>query len=239
MKLSHSEYVAAVRRNGAGLLSAASLGLDAPTPCCPDWTVEQLVRHVGKVYAWVNLIVTTRATSKPPERPKLGEGDPLALTGDQLDELVQHLAGDPEMPVWNWSGQPDDLAFWARRMAHESAIHRYDAQDAHGVAQPIDEDLAADGIDELIDVIIPVGFTSDAVTTPGAIRLVSSEDGEWRLGISADGVERLDRSPEDATVVTGTSSDLLLAATGRIRWDSLDVGGDPGVLETWTAALDF
>ena len=45
---------------------------------------------------------------------------------------------------------PSPLAFWARRQAHETAIHRADADSASGIRPEYEPDFAADGIDELI-----------------------------------------------------------------------------------------
>jgi MDMPI C-terminal domain len=45
---------------------------------------------------------------------------------------------------------PSPLAFWARRQAHETAIHRADADIAAAVTPAYPAEFAADGIDELI-----------------------------------------------------------------------------------------
>src|SRR4051812_19222186 len=156
---SYSELVAAVRREGEGIHSAASLGVDADVPTCAQWDIAALVRHVTKVYVNTAHLLTTRATERPESRPTIPDGEPLDVFGHALDDLVAALSeSEPETPVWNWSDEPDLAAFWARRMAHESSVHRYDAQAAHGVVQPIDAELAADGIDEFIDVIAPLVY---------------------------------------------------------------------------------
>ena len=53
-------------------------------------------------------------------------------------------------------------------MTHESAVHRYDAQRAHGLAQPIDADLACDGMDELVDLLLPRIVRRDSPELPTA-----------------------------------------------------------------------
>ena len=45
---------------------------------------------------------------------------------------------------------PCPLAFWAPRQAHETAIHRADAESAAALLPECLADFAADGLDELI-----------------------------------------------------------------------------------------
>ncbi len=240
----YSELVAAVRREGASLLAAGSLGVDVDVPTCPGWEVADLLTHVGRIYRRVATLVSTRATAAPESRPPLPEGDLVEVVTELLDDLVEQLAAvEPDTPVWNWSNEPDLAAFWARRMAHESAVHRYDAQRAHGVAEPIDADLAADGLDEMIDVIAPLILGRVEAKLPtGALVLRTTDDGESvdrPLALSAAGVARADVAPAAATVVTATSSTLLLALIGRIAWSSLDVDGDESLLAGWSETLQF
>jgi hypothetical protein len=45
--------------------------------------------------------------------------------------LVRVLeAADPDMTCWTFLDAPSSVAFWARRQAHETAIHRVDAEQA-------------------------------------------------------------------------------------------------------------
>ena len=169
-------------------------------------------------------------------------GDSTDLLADQLDKLVAALsASEADTPVWTWVfNAPAGAVFWARRMAHESAVHRYDAQCAHGTFQPIDAELAADGIDELIDVIVPRVYTRDEISGPtGTITLRATDDDHWNLVLEPDGVRRTELIESPQVTVTGTESALLLAAYGRVPWTSLDVTGDAALLDAWTSALNF
>lgn len=238
----YAELVTAVRREGEGLLTAAGLGTDVPVPTCGDWMLEDLVRHVWQVYANVTLYAATRATERPDKLPEMPGGDPVELLGGQLDELVTALTEcEADTPIWTWVfDQPDGAIFWARRMAHESSVHRFDAQDAHGVRQPIDPDLAADGIDELIDVIMPRVYSRDSVTGPvGTLCLESTDAGSWALELGPDGVKRIDPPREPTVRAHGTSTRLLLACYGRIPWSSAELDGDGALLESWSAAVNF
>jgi uncharacterized protein (TIGR03083 family) len=238
----YSELVAAVRREGAGILAAAQLGLDAPVTTCPDWDVEALVRHVSRVYTTAEYVVSHRPTQRPEEFPPVPDGEPLAVLESMLDDLVtalQEADADTEVYVWPDNVEPN-ATFWARRMAHESSVHRFDAQIAHGMPQPIDAELAADGIDEFIDVITPRLYDRNGGSGPiGTVQLLSTDEVSWCLGLEPDSVERLEVVSEPTASARGTSSTLLLAAYGRVPWTSLTIEGDIELLNKWTAALNF
>lgn len=242
MTPAYNELVASIRQEGEAIVAAGRLGLDVAVPTCGDWTMTDLLRHVGRVYLRAGTLVSDRSTTEqdyPPEPP--AEADAIDYVCDALDELVAALAScDPETPVWNWSDQPPTAAFWARRMAHESTIHRYDAQRAHAMAQPIDADLAHDGMDELVDVIVPRVLRRDDVKLPEAtVLFVATDEGEWPLRFGAEGVERLDVAKEPDVSATGTASALLLAAYSRVPWSAQKVDGDAAILEAWAERLHF
>jgi uncharacterized protein (TIGR03083 family) len=240
--LSYPELLSAVRREGEGILSAAGQGLDVDVTTCGDWRMPQLLTHVASVYRRAATVVGERATEavawQPP--PEDVEG-PVSYLGDALDELVQALSeADPDTPVWNWSPQPQVAAFWARRMAHESAIHRYDAQRANGVAQPVAAELAHDGLDELVDVILPRVVARDSLTLPTmTVVFEATDEGTWALRLDGADVVRLDVAKTPDVTVRGPTSALLLAAYSRVAWSSLDVEGDASVLDAWSKTLAF
>jgi uncharacterized protein (TIGR03083 family) len=238
---SYPELVIAVRREGEGIHSAASLGFDVDVPTCKAWAMKDLVRHVTRVYLGITTIVGSRATEPPQEKPQVPDGDPLEVFGHALDDLVTTLQdADADTPVWNWSDEPQLAGFWARRMAHESSVHRFDAQAAHGVVQPIDAELAGDGLDELIDVVAPRVYQRDDVTGPtGTIALDSSDDGAWCLELEPHGISRRDVLSEPEVTVRGTTSALLLATYSRVPWTSLEAEGNTELLTEWSKALNF
>lgn len=239
---SYSELVAAIRSEGEAIVAAARFGLDAEVPTCEAWQVNELLTHVASVYRRAATVVTDRATEAVQwSAPPTDVADPIEYLSDALDDLVDALkSAEPDTPVWNWSGESQTAAFWARRMAHESAVHRYDAQRAHGVAQPIDADLATDGLDEMIDVLLPRIIERDNIILPSATYVLSAtDDGDWAVRLGPDGVERLDVVKERDVTVRGTPSALLLAAYNRIKWTSLEVDGDATCLDAWSQLFKF
>jgi uncharacterized protein (TIGR03083 family) len=239
---SYSELVATIRREGEGIVSAGAIDLDVAVPTCGDWTMRDLLAHVGSVYRRATTAVTERATtqvgwvSPPDDLP-----DVSAYLAEALDDLVHALSdSDAQAPVWNWSGDNQTAQFWARRMAHESAVHRYDAQRAHGLAQPIDADLACDGMDELVDLVLPRIVGRDQPELPtGTYHFVSTDGSEWVLKSGEDGLERLSAPRNVDVTITGPASAVLLAACGRVKWASLETAGDEKLLTEWSRTFRF
>jgi hypothetical protein len=128
--------------------------------------------------------------------------------------------------VWTWSEQKD-VAFIQRRMAQEAAVHRWDAQRAAGHTEPIDVELAVDGIDEFLEHFVdPPGEDHPG----GSVHLHAGDaEGEWWIAPGPGGwtVERAHRKGDAA--LRGPASDLLLALWRRVEPSELDVVGDAAV----------
>ena len=240
---SYSELVAAVRREGEAIATAGGADPDVHVPTCGAWSMRDLLVHVGRVYRRAAELVGERISTPldyPPE--PADDVDAVEHLRDALDELVEALtAADANTPVWNWSDTaPHNAAFWARRMAHESAVHRYDAQRAQGLAQPIDADLAEDGMDELVDLLLPRVVVRDEPTLPEAVfAFVATDTGEWVVRSGPEGVVREATAKNADVAVTGPASSVLLAAYGRVKWASLEVSGDEQLLAQWSEAFRF
>src|SRR5579871_6969076 len=157
-------HIAALRREGELLAaSAAAVHLDMPTPTCPEWQMRDLLRHVGDVHRWAALYVGQRRTQPMDEEEEaafLGHwpADDALIDWFRAGHaaLVHTLAtAPPDLTCWTFLPAPSPLAFWARRQAHETAIHRVDAQSPAGAVTALRPEVAADGIDELV-----TGFAS-------------------------------------------------------------------------------
>jgi uncharacterized protein (TIGR03083 family) len=238
-------WISGLRADGPAFRTAVgAVDLDAQVPSCPEWTVIDLVHHLGSVYAWVCSHASRGVTSPPEPRDKqaaLPDGpEALQWWEGQFDALMRLLdALDPEMPAWNWAPQAKKAAFWHRRMAHETAIHRWDAQMAAGLSEPIEAKLAADGISEVLDSWLPAGRRRGPTNRVGVVHLTATDAGQqWYLRLRETGVALLDTdtlldtdSHHTRTAATGTASDLELALYGRVLFEVLDVAGDPTLLE--------
>ncbi len=248
-------WLAGLRAEGSAFRAAVSQpgALEQAVPTCPEWTVLDLVHHVGFVYAFV-LSHLTRGVTAPPEhrREHLEEdiragGDlpageaAIAWWDEQHAALVRTLeAVDPDLPAWNWAPQAKKAAFWHRRMAHETAVHRWDAQIAIGLTDPIETKLAADGIAEVLDTWLPAGKRRGPRDRTGIVALRATDiEQEWHVRLRGEGIALLDTNTlfdDDAyqherAIAAGTASDLLLALYGRVSFDVLDLAGDQRLLQ--------
>lgn len=152
-------HIDALERAGLDLVDAAEkAGLDAPVPTCPEWTVRELVQHVGYVHRWAATYVrecrTTPLTDEEEERavgPMPSDADLITWFQAGHTDLVDLLrAAPPTLSCWHFLPADSPLAFWARRQAHETTIHRADLQGAIGDMAGVDADVSIDGIDELL-----------------------------------------------------------------------------------------
>ena len=180
--------------------------------------------------------VDARGLPKPPT----DEAELLAWFDEGAEALVTTLAGiEPDAPAWNFAGATPTAAFWRRRQAVETAVHRWDAEHAVGTASPVDDQLAADGIDEFLTVLAPYRFASeDGIDLGGSLHLHCTDvDGEWTIHTD-DGVYRVDRGHAKGDVaVRGPASQLLLVVFQRLGPDAdgIEVFGAPEILDRWLA----
>jgi uncharacterized protein (TIGR03083 family) len=209
---------------------------DAPVPSCPEWTVAQLTGHLAGIYGWVAGHVGRGVTSAPQPRDRTPVGATVAEFDERFGALVVLLDSlDPELPAWNWAPQSKKVAFWHRRMAHETAVHRWDAQMAHGLAAPLEAKLAADGVIEVLDTWLPAGKGSCPAERQGMVALTATDlEQTWHVRLRpGGGVALLDTDTlldddelHERAVARGTASDLDLALWGRVGFDLLALGGD-------------
>jgi uncharacterized protein (TIGR03083 family) len=245
--MDRASYLESLRRDAADLFSAATPALAADVPTCPGWTVERLVGHVGRVYRWTAGWITTGAAVEV-ERPPTGDAV-VTWARAGLDELVTVLdtgdsgaGGGPGGPamVATWAGQQPAI-FWPRRMAIETALHRWDAQAARGDAAPVSAPLALDAIDELFEVILPSRGAVDVAPDGTTVHLhatdVDGGAGEWLVTFGSAGIAVEHAHAKGDLAVRATASELLLLLWNRIGPERCEVFGNAGLLERWRAQI--
>src|ERR1700748_809046 len=68
-QLSADRYAVEIEASTAGLAEIlAEHGQDLPIPTCPEWTLRQLVTHVGRAHRWAAEITRTRSDIPIPFR---------------------------------------------------------------------------------------------------------------------------------------------------------------------------
>jgi uncharacterized protein (TIGR03083 family) len=259
------EYLQAFDTNWERLLAAAALGVKSPVPSCPGWNVGSLVGHMGSVFTFWNKWVRDRPRGSDDasfkdlraerearlpgfsawrEKDFVWEAAPLGVR-DFARESQAELAGrlaelEPSEPVWTFFAPDQTAGFVQRRIAHETAVHCWDAQEAQGVAEPIEAELAHDGIDEFMDAIIQVNRTEleeqNELPAYGGERVAfrrSDGQGEWQVEFTPEATQvTRDGGPADATL-SGPVSDLLLFLYGRIPFDGFEISGDVDLVGRW------
>lgn len=236
--ITYERHVEALRREAAALASAARGGpLDSPVPACPEWDLRGLLAHVGHGFRVVAGIVRdhTDAEVSFEDLDAPAEGV-VEWFEDSTAELIEALTNEPpDSPAWNWSGDDQTVAFWARRMAHEAAVHRWDGEGAVGTPSPIDPEMAADGVDELLGVYLPTSLGESPTDVSGTVEVEATDSGDtWFVRLrpdTSDVARGTPTSPADSRM-RGTASDLMLAIWGRSV--PLDVSGDARVAAVLT-----
>jgi len=240
----HLDYPAAIRRDGLALAEAAeAAGPSTPIASCPGWDMADLVWHLTEVHYFWGTIVADRLADpeKVPPLPR-PEGFPalLARFRSGVVRLAEILAAaDPATPVWTWARQ-QDAAFVIRHQAQETAVHRWDAEQAAGRPFTIDPPLAADSINEFFEHTA-AGRREGAAPVGGSVHLCATDaDGDWTVSEDDAGalvVERGHRRGDAAA--RATAFDLLLLLYRRIGPGEVETFGGAGVLERFLGRTDL
>jgi uncharacterized protein (TIGR03083 family) len=235
-------HLSALDNDGTLLADAAEKsGLDAPVPSCPDWNVRELVQHIGQVHRWAHSYVSTGRTTPPDEHdsPATPPGDLELLDWFRAGHraIVDALRKAPdELVCWAFLPAPSPRAFWARRQAHETAIHRVDLQLAAGYGvSDLEPDFAADGIDELVMGMIPDRLAAATADHPVRVLLEPLDANmSWTVRIAPDGVQVARQVCDGADLsVFGLSAELYRWAWNRAGDDEVTLRGELPLADWW------
>jgi uncharacterized protein (TIGR03083 family) len=239
---------------------AAAPSLEVQVPTCPEWTLFDLVQHLGEGRrAWAATIAAgpdATAKSAPqgdpaPPREREAQLAWLAASTQQLLDALREAG--PDRGCWTWWGKsqsPQTCGGAARSQLHEIAVHTYDAQLTIGAPQPLPDEVALDGVEEFLSTVCTT--TVAWPHEPATVDYHVTEGRSWRHWLSGDGA-RLARLPAPgaipATATTaagenpdaadasarGTASELVLAFYDRIPLDSLKLEGNLRVFDQLVA----
>lgn len=246
------DLVGALEREGAALTATARSGPhDAEVPSCPGWDVGALVVHIGRVQRWATVAIqgggepAGRFPRAPEDRAEVPDWYAAGLA-----ELVTALRATPdEAPAWNFADvEPATVAFWRRRMAQEALVHRWDAESALGAPGPIDAELAADGIDELMAFFAArrLAQIEGGLELGGTVHVHCTDvPGEWTFTTRGTTFEVTPGHAKGDVALRGPAAELLLVLWGRRSLADatapgrdtapVEVFGDRAVAERWLA----
>jgi uncharacterized protein (TIGR03083 family) len=235
--------------------AAATVELTAPVPSCPGWTVADLVHHVAVVYLHKTVIMRTGEVPEPWPPPGLAAEAPLALLGRAYGGLrAEFGAREPGSAALTWYEPDQTVAFWIRRMAQETVMHRIDAELAAGLpVTTVPADLGADGVDEVLKRMLAYGSVAwPEEFAEMAGEHLAGEDGRdaitvvtgqtaWTVRPSPRRVVVEDGpAAQPRVVVEGAPGSLLRWLWGRADDDAVRLAGDPawaGYLRRMVAAV--
>lgn len=240
-----------ILRQEAKLFSEAADrgGLDVEIEWCPGWDMRDLVRHLSEIHLWAAGHVSTRATKDWVDDlselsgywPDLAvfwpeDDDLVAYYLETNANLVRELETAPEdLDTMTFLPAPSPLAMWARRQAHETAVHRFDAQSAAGIETHYEAEFASDGVDEILAAFAPRkdSFPIDAARGM-AVHATDTGD-RWNVTMAPDGISTFQgEGPADVSL-QGRAEDLYLALWNRGDDSAIEVEGDRELFETWHA----
>ncbi len=243
-----ARHVTAIEQEGRLFADAARrIEPDVVLPTCPGWNMRDLVRHLAEIHLWAAAQVSNRAVKLwVDDLSELSAYWPdLAVFWPSDDELidwyletnanlVRELTSAPaDLECRVFLPAPSPLGMWARRQAHEIAVHRFDAEHVGHTETSFDPAFAADGIDELLAAFAPRGgeFPMDM---PGTMAVHPSDTNDrWHVTMTPNGITTIrGQGPTDVTIA-GPASDLYLALWNRGDDSTIEIAGNRDLLDTW------
>jgi uncharacterized protein (TIGR03083 family) len=238
------DYLAVIQQEADRIGAAYAAGPGEKVPWSDRWTVGTVARHVAGTHHVVAQVIEDRPTADFGRFRTLvspAKGDPhfpawFAAGTDAL--LKQCRVTPPTEACWSWYEDGGTVGFWARRMAHEALVHRWDAEAGAGIVGPsMAPTVAADGVDELLDVFVSATRAVHSAPAGPGVRISCTDvDQEWYLDLTAAGGRTVRAEPIDvALTLRGTAEALLLLLWGRLDAPSAGVAvdGDHEVLARW------
>jgi len=224
-----------------------------PVPTCPDWTLRQLFRHVGRGNRWAAQIVADRR-SEPLDPRDVRDGKPP----DDLDAAIDWLNGGAQAivvaveqvgsdaRVWTFNG-PKPAGWWIRRRLHEVSVHMADAALAIGVDYDPPAELAADAVSEWVELMVVQADRHAPPVERGRTLHLHATDaglgptGEWTIVNDEDGMSWTHDHGKGDVALRGSAKDLLLGIVRRrpVAELGVEVFGDTDVWDTWLERTPF
>lgn len=233
----------------------AEADLSVPVPACPGWTLNQLLRHVGYAHRWIEQLVRERILDADRSLSMAHSVDTYA--GETAAELLPWLtegAGllaaamrevSPDEPIAMLFPDEPGPRFWARRMAHETWVHRHDAFEALGLPFSVDPMVAADGLWEWMNVglrIVHLRRPEFAELLGAGHTLVfeaTDVDASWHVDLTGSAPVAREGEGSGAVTVRGRAADLVLTLYRRRGPDGLEVSGDSALLKEFLSRARF
>jgi uncharacterized protein (TIGR03083 family) len=234
------DFFATTTDDAQALLALAELDWSREIPHCPGWDAADLVGHLGGIFAWMATIVTTGRPVARADRevPPVDLAERASWYLAHLEQALDVLSRTtPDTEVWTFSSRGvNNVGWWRRRLAVETAIHRWDAEFAvNATARQLDGEVAAAGIEEFVDEFLPGLLAQPTVTGLNGMLHFEATDNQRRWDVDLDALRASTDGPVRAhgtgEVIRGTVSDLLLWLTNRES--SSGISGQSDIAARW------
>lgn len=245
----------AIAADASRIAELANSHASSPVAHCPGWDITRLAGHVGRVHRMaIGVLMNSVEGFADPDSLEKPPADPAAMSdylrrgAAELDTLLG--SRDPRSPAWNFLHEPMHAYFWVRRMAHETAIHRFDAENAAACApgdsgepsevriSAVGQTLAVDGVDEYFVMVRERLLAARNLTTLGGTLHLHATDapGEWTISVVDSKITVDPGHAKGDAAIRGTANDLLLGVWGRrslVASDVFERFGSASVVETF------
>ena len=233
-------YLGHVRDEAARLGEVGRMGLEAPVPSCPGWTVDDVLRHVATVF--VHKVEVLRLGALPdPWPPDFTGRDTLEWYDEARAAIVAALEkAGTSLETWTFNPADSTSGFWYRRMALESVVHRIDVEQAHDVVTPIATELALDGIDELLYPNLggPWWEEGDTAHPIDATVRITAEGRSWTISADSTSITVAQGAEGDAAAeLFGPPEAVFLWLWGRTDSSAIQSAGDETVVREFRARV--
>ncbi len=235
------QFLSELQLQGELLAHAAGYAeLQAQVPSCPGWTIADVLAHTMTVHRRVRWIL---AGNDPDDfsyqRPEVALLESEYRLG--LLELIAAIRDAPEtLEVYTpWPAGPA-RQFWARRQAHETAIHRIDVELAVGYGVTgFEPEFAADGVDELLVGMAQFAFATAGVDRAQTVALTPLDANvSWTVRLRPEKVTVSHGADDHADLnVFGLASDLYRWVWNRAGDDEITLRGDLTLADRWHQGL--
>jgi uncharacterized protein (TIGR03083 family) len=236
--------------------SAAAAGPDAAVPTTPEWTITELVEHVGQTQHWVAEIIERRITDPtqlPTEMAVLptDPGEWQAWLSESAHRVANACSDDAlDAPVFNAAGDGrSGTRFWMSSVLNETVVHGFDAARAADRPADIDAAIAAALVSNHLAMLTSPTWEMLRPESAHAIRGTgqtlqwlatdtADDAGAWFVERRPDGATWQPRSQQADVTVSGPAGSLLLTMTRRLpladrEATDISVDGDTDLAQHW------
>ncbi len=236
--------------------SAAAAGPQAAVPTAPEWTIAELVEHVGQTQHWVAEIIERRITdpTQLPTEMAVLPADPgqwQAWLSESAQRVASACSDDAlDAPVFNPAAdERTGTRFWLASVLNETVVHGFDAANAAGRPTDIDADIAAALISNHLRMLTSPTWQMLRSESANAIQgtgqrlqwlATDTKDhaGAWFVQRRPDGATWQPATQQAEVTVKGPAGSLLLALTRRLpladrEATGISIEGDADLAQHW------